>query len=194
MSKIKTKETKPKAKTAENIKYKPIPSQVFLWFQLQGLKIRKLEFEKWAKTPRCGQNQANVRLEDVLKTSVVYVFRRRLQDVLINTNTFVLVIRLQDSTSWKNVFKTSSRRLQDFLQRCLQGVFKTFHQVELLLLARLQGVFETHSTCFWDALQRRLPTEGFAQVTLPRNLWSAYKICRSAKIFSSFSSSFYYNF
>ena len=40
-------------------------------------------------------NPANIRLdEDVLKTSFVFVFRRRLQDVLIKTNSFVLATRL----------------------------------------------------------------------------------------------------
>ena len=82
------------------------------------------------------------RLEDVMKMSFVFVFRRRLQDVLVKTNIFVFAIRLQDvllkrlqnvfKMSCKNVFNTSSRRLQDVLQRCLQDVFKTYHKVELL--------------------------------------------------------------
>ena len=71
----------------------------------------------------------------VLKTSFVFVFRRRLdqneyvrltysssEDVLVKTNIFVLAIRLQD------VFKTSSKCLQGVLQRCLQDVFKTYHE------------------------------------------------------------------
>ena len=67
---------------------------------------------------------ANIRLdEDVLKTSFIFVFRRRLQDVLIKTNMFALALRLQ---------KTSSRRLgQDqyiclshMSSRRLQDVFK----------------------------------------------------------------------
>ena len=86
---------------------------------------------------------ANIRLdEDVLKTSFVFIFRRRLEDafktnmfalalrlqktssrrfqvVLVKTNTFVLAIRLQE------VFKTFSRRLQDDLQKRLQDIFKT---------------------------------------------------------------------
>ena len=68
-------------------------------------------------------------LMDVLKTSFVFVFRKRLQDVLIKTNIFTLVIHLQ---------KTSSRHLQDVLKRCLQDVFKRYHQVKLFLLARLR--------------------------------------------------------
>ena len=117
------------------------------------------------------------RLEDVLKTSFVFVFRRHLQDVLIKTNMFALGLRIQ---------KTSPRRLQDVLvktnifilaiclqdvfktsSRPLQGVFKTYHQVNLFFLTRLREVFNTF-----------LSTEEFAQVTLLlRNLWSVYKIC-----------------
>ena len=71
----------------------------------------------------------------LIKTSFVFVFRRRLdqdeyiclsltssrrlQDILVKTNIFVLVIRLQD------VFKTSSRHLRDVLPRRLQDIFKT---------------------------------------------------------------------
>ena len=39
----------PEAKTAENIKYKPILS-------IQALITRKLEFEKWVKILHRGQN------------------------------------------------------------------------------------------------------------------------------------------
>ena len=87
-------------------------------------------------------NLANIRLdEDVLKTSFVFVFRRRLQDVLIKTNVVALFTRLQKTssrrlqdvlkTSSKRLAKTSSRHLQDVFQRCLQDVFKTYHQVKL---------------------------------------------------------------
>ena len=81
---------------------------------------------------------ANIRLdEDVLKTSFVFVFRRRLQDILIKTNMFTLASCLQ---------KTSSRRLQEVLVKTnmfvlairLQDVFKTFAR-------RLQDVFKTSS-------------------------------------------------
>ena len=76
------------------------------------------------------------------------------EDVLIKTNIFVLVLhlqktcsrRLQDAlvktnilnvftASCKNVFKTSSR--------CLQDVFKTYRQVKLSLLTSLRDVFNT---------------------------------------------------
>ena len=103
-------------------------------------------------------------LQNIFKRSCKNVFKtssRRLQDVL----------------------NTSSRRLQDLLQRYLQNVFKTYHQVNLFLLASLQEV-----------LQRRLSTDGFAQVTLLRNLWSVYKICKSNENFPSFSFLLYYTF
>ena len=77
----------------------------------------------------------------------------------------VLQKRLHDifetsSRRFEDVFKTSSRRLQDVLQKCLQDVFKTYHQVKLFFLTRFQDVFETYSACFWDVLERRLSTEG----------------------------------
>ena len=118
---------------------------------------------------------ANKRLDEhVLKTSFVFVFRRRLQDVLIKTNIFVLLIRLHDvfktfskrlqdifKTFWRrlakissrllqDVFKTFSKHLQDVLQRCPQDAFKTYHQVILLLLKSFQDVFKT----YWGVLQR----------------------------------------
>ena len=87
-----------------------------------------------------ANHPANIRLdEDVLKTSFVFVFRRRLdqdeyvrlsltssEDVLVKTNISVLAICLED------VFKTFSRRLQD--------VFKTSSR-------RFQDVFKTSSRC-----------------------------------------------
>ena len=114
---------------------------------------------------------ANIRLdEDVLKTSFVFVFRRRLQDVLIKTNMFVLALRLQ-KTSWRrlgqdqyirlgytssrrlqDVFKTSSRHLQDVFKtssRPLQGVFKTSSR-------RFEDVFKMSSRHLQDVLQRYL--------------------------------------
>ena len=63
------------------------------------------------------------------------VFRCLDQDVYIHlshtskTNIFILVIGVQD------VFKTSSRRLQN--------VFNRYHQVKLFFLACLRGVFNT---------------------------------------------------
>ena len=73
----------------------------------------------------------------------------------------------------ENVFKTSSRYLQDVLQRCLLDVFKKYYQVKLFLLTQFQDVFETYSKRFWDALRRRLSTAG-----LPRShFWKIYEQC-----------------
>ena len=100
---------------------------------------------------------ANIRLdEDVLKTSFVFVFRRRLQDVLIKTNMFALALRLQKTSwsrpiysSWPYVFKTSSRRFQDVFKtssRRFQDVFKTScKNVFKTSSRRLQDVFKTPS-------------------------------------------------
>ena len=125
--------------------------------------------------------------EDVFKTSLVFVFRRRLEDVLKTPWSRricspYLALRLQ-KTSWsrpiysswpyvfkascKNVFKTSSRRLQDVLKtssRYLQDVFKTYYQVKVFLVTQFQDIFETYSKRFWDVLLRRLSTGG-----LPRS-------------------------
>ena len=88
-------------------------------------------------------------LQDAFKTSWSrrtyspwsYVFRRRLQDDLIKANLFALVIRLQD------VYKTSSRNLQDVLLRRIQDVFKIYYQVKLFLLTLLEDLF---TRCFQD--------------------------------------------
>ena len=84
-------------------------------------------------------------------------------------------IRLGHTSSRRlqHVFKTSSRhfqdlcktfwrRLEEVLQKSLQDVFKKYHQVKLFLLTHFQNNFETYSKRFWDVLQRRLSTEGFA--------------------------------
>ena len=113
--------------------------------------------EVYSEPYRTSKILANIRLdEDVLKTSFVFVFRRRLQtnmfavalrlqDVLVKTNIFVLAIRLQD------VFKTFSRRLQDVLKtssRHLLGVFKTYYQFKVFLVTQFQDIFETYSKRF----------------------------------------------
>ena len=79
------------------------------------------------------------RLQGVFKMSYEDVFKtssKRLQDVsktVFKTSS----IRLQD------VSKTSSRHLQDVLQRYLQDVFKTCHQVKLFLLTRFGEALNT---------------------------------------------------
>ena len=89
------------------------------------------------------------------------------EEVLIKTNIFAILIRLQKTSSRRLhqdqcirlghtssrrlqvVFKTSSRHLQDVLQRCLQDAFKTYHQVMLFLLTSFQDVFKTYSQRLW---------------------------------------------
>ena len=92
----------------------------------------------------------------LMKTSFVFVFKRRLQDVLIKTNISLLIIRLQ-KTSWSRpiysscpyVFKISSRIFQDFFKttsRQLQDVFKTSSKrLQDVSQIRLEGIFKT----FW---------------------------------------------
>ena len=80
--------------------------------------------------------------------------------------------------SWKRL-QTSSRCLAKMCSRYPRDVFKTHHQVKMSLLTHLQGVFETYWTRFLDILQRRLSTERFAEVTIPRNSWPGYKISKS---------------
>ena len=119
------------------IQFKFFPVENFFWSTLFLNTLERREIPQ-RLFDKCSHNPANTRLhEDVLKTSFVFVFRRRLQDVLIKTNMFALALRLQ---------KTSSRSLQDVLVKpnifvlaiCLQDVFKTFPR-------RLQHVFNTSS-------------------------------------------------
>ena len=82
----------------------------------------------------------------LMKTSFVFVFKRRLQDVLIKTNIFVFAICLQDvlKTFSRYLAKESLRHLQDVLQKMsLQDLFKTYHQIKLFFLTRLREVFNT---------------------------------------------------
>ena len=103
----------------------------------EGAKNRQVFLQKFpSKIFDRNLNPANIRLdEDVLKTSFVFVFRRRLQDVLIKTNMFASALRLQDvlvktnifvlAIRLEDVFKTFSRRLAKASSRLLQDVFKT---------------------------------------------------------------------
>ena len=125
------------------------------------------KLKKWVFNTRKFSNynnsSANIRLdEDVLKTSFVFIFRRRLQDVLIKTNMFALALRLQKTSwsrpiylSWPYLFKTSSKRLQNVFKsssRRLQDVFKTFWR-------RLQDVSKTSSR-----LSAKIPSRRFQGV------------------------------
>ena len=119
--------------------------------------LHKVYTEKVNKTALSSndKNPENIRYdEDVLKRTLVFIFRRRLdqddyiclthmssENVFIKTNIFVLVIRLQD------VFNTFSRRPQDIsktLSRHVQGIFKTssrcFENVFKKSSSRLQDV------------------------------------------------------
>ena len=127
----------------------------------------------WKYLPR------NIRLdEDVLKTSFVFVFRRRLQDVLIKTNMFALALRLQKTSSRRlgqdqyiRLGYTSSRRLQDVFKTSCQDVFKTSSR-------RLQNVFKTSSRLLQDVLQRYLQdvlrTYHQVKLFLLTRLWEAF--------------------
>ena len=96
------------------------------------------------------------RLEDVFKMSFVFVFRRRLDQNQYNRLGHTSSRRLQD------VFKTSSRLLQDVLPRLLQDVlqkrlqdiFKTssrrFQDVFKTFSRRVQDIFKTYSRRFED--------------------------------------------
>ena len=130
---------------------------------------------------------ANIRLDEgVLKTSFVFVFRRRLQDVLIKTNMFALALRLQGVfktswsrplySSWPYVFKTSSIRLAKTSSRRFEDVFKTSSK-------RLQDLFKAPSRHLQHVLQRYLQN---VFKTSSRPLQGAFKTSstRLAKISS----------
>ena len=155
------------------------------------------------KTWFLGNNiPANILLdEDVLKMSFILafktfwsrrmcspqpnVFRRRLgQDHYIrlsNTSSRRLQEVLQKCL--QDIFKTSSRHFEDVFKTSCKDIFKTYHQVKLFLLTCLRDVFKT----FLRRTTKTVINRGFAQVTLLRNLWSVYKISQGDKSFSSFS-------
>ena len=104
------------------------------------------------------------RLEDVLKTSLVFVFRRRLEDVSKTSSSrriyspYWYVFRrhlqyiLKTSwsrpvySSWSYVFKTSSRRLVKMSSKGLQDVFKMSPR-------RPQDAFKTASGYLQDVFK-----------------------------------------
>ena len=109
----------------------------------------------------------------LMKTSFVFVFRRRLQDVFKTSWSRPIY------SSWPYVFKTSSRRLQDVFKtssrrlaktssRHLQDVFKTFWR-------RLQDIFKTSCKDIFKTFSRRT----IRLNCLPRShLWEIYGQCR----------------
>ena len=126
---------------------------------------------------------ANICLDEyVLKMPWSCLFSLSSEDVVM-TNIFSQVIRLQKMSSRRHdqdeciclghmssrrlpktsrrlqgMFKTFWGCLQNVLTMSCKDVFKTYHQVKLFLLTRLQDVFETYSTRFWDLLRKRLST------------------------------------
>ena len=113
-------------------------------------------------------------LEYVLKTSFVFVFRRRLhQDdydrlsLTSSEDVFKTSWSRPIYSSWPYVFKTSSRRfedvfqmawrhLQDVLQRYLQHVFKAYHQVLLnTSLRSIQHVSLYRGICLGDTTSEK---------------------------------------
>ena len=113
------------------------------------------------------------RLEDVLKTSFVFVFRRRLgQDQYIRLG-HTSSRRLQD------VFKTSSRHFSS--SRHLQDVFKTSSR---RLQKRLQDIFKTSCKDTFKMFWRRIVRLN----CLPRShFWEIYGWCRKSPRVISFS-------
>ena len=88
------------------------------------------------------------RIEDVFRLRLQKTSLRRLQDVLVKNNIFALAMHLQDvfKTSCQNVFKTSSRRLQDVSKmssRRLQEIFKT--PCQDVFKTSCKNVFKTSS-------------------------------------------------
>ena len=113
------------------------------------------------------------RIEDVFRLRLKKTSLRRLQDVLVKNNIFALAMHLQDvfKTSYQNVFKTSSRRLQDVSKmssRRLQEIFKTPCQdvfktssrsLQYILKSswkRLQEIFKTPCKDIFETFSRRI--------------------------------------
>ena len=108
-------------------------------------------------------------LEDVFKTSFVFVFRRRLQDVFkrfwsrrIYSPESKIFRSHTSSRRLQDVFKMFSRRLQDVFKTSCQDVFKTLSRrlqdvmktYSRHLSKRLQDIFKMSSGRFEDVLQR----------------------------------------
>ena len=109
-----------------------------------------------------------------MKTSFVFVFRRRLQDFLIKANIFTLLKCFQktssrhlDQNQYIRLGHTSSRRLQDALQKRLQDIFKTSSR-------RFQDVFKTSLRHLQGFLLRRLQ-DVFKRKTFLRYLQNVFK-------------------
>ena len=108
------------------------------------------------------------RLEDVFRLRLQKTSSRRLQDVLIQTNMFALALRLQKTSSKRledvlvktnifvlaiclqDVFKTSSRRLQDMPSRRLQHM--SSRRLQDMSSRRFEDVFKMSSSHFQGIL------------------------------------------
>lgn len=93
-------------------------------------------------------------------------FSRRLEDILIKTEIFTLNIRPQ------NVFNTFWRRLHNFLQHCLQEIFKTSSMPR-----HLQNVFKTSCKGAFKTSLR-----GVCKMCL-WNPQEVFKMCDQLKLF-----------
>ena len=99
------------------------------------------------------------RLEDVLKTSFIFVFRRRLQDV------FKTAWSRPIDSSWLYVVLTSSRHLQDVLLRRFQDIFKTSQ-----LNCSCWHLFKMSSRCIQN-VSEMYSKDGYLWKDLPRYLF-----------------------
>ena len=171
-------------------------SNLCKWKQIYGIMLLEIFLILcFISSASIKTHPANICLdEDVLKTSFVFVFRRRLQDV------FKTSLSRPIYSSWPYVFKTSSRRFQDVFKTSSRLLAKMssrrFQDVQNVLgntiLRHLGDVFKTSRRC--TATAKTIIYRRFAWVTLPRNLLSLCKIPKSDKNFSSFNFSLCYTF
>ena len=132
-------------------------NQFFHYFSLLRDLLHHQDLpNKWFERRLKLMAPTNIRLdEDFLKTSFVFIFRRRLEDALIKTNIFTLVIRLQDVLIKTNIFVLVIR-LQDVFKTSSRGVFKTSSKNTFKTSSRhFQDVFKTSSRHLQDILLRR---------------------------------------
>ena len=109
-----------------------IKTNIFaLALRLQKTSSRRLGQDQYI---RLGHTSSRRFSRCLAKTS-----SRHLQDVLQKRQD----IFMTSSRRFEDVFNMSSKHLQDVLQRYLQDVLKTYHQVKLFLLTRLREVFNT---------------------------------------------------
>ena len=139
--------------------------------------------------------------EDVFKTSWprrIYSPKSYLsEEVLIKTNIIVLVIGLQnDFKTFQDVFKTSSKRLQNVFKTSCKSIFKTSsRRFQDVLQKRFGDIFKTPSRRFQDVFKtssRRLQevfkmSSRRLQGVLQRSLQDVFKTSHQVKLFNTFS-------